>query len=112
MQMETDSSVYYAVTLVSSDAVWLLSHLPVKKRGSRVRGMDCAVSALVTQIVCTLQRNESNAATIKRINFRREKQQKEGKGYVSSIAKIPEYSSLRQWVKRSNDELRSLLTSL
>lgn len=53
----TDSSVYYAVTLVSSDAVWLLSHLTVKK-GSWVRGMDCAVSALVTQIVQTLQRNE------------------------------------------------------
>lgn len=31
MQMNSDSSVYYAVTLVSSDAVWLLSHLPVKK---------------------------------------------------------------------------------
>lgn len=52
-----DSSVYYAVTLVSSDAVWLLSHLTVKK-GSWVRGMDCAVSALVTQIVRTLQRNK------------------------------------------------------
>lgn len=31
--MSTDSSVYYAVTLVSSEAVWLLSHLAVKKRG-------------------------------------------------------------------------------
>lgn len=52
-----DSSVYYAFTLVSSDAVWLLSHLTVKK-GSWVRGMDCVVSALVTQIVRTLQRNK------------------------------------------------------
>lgn len=52
-----DSSVYYAVTLVSSDAVWLLSHLTSKK-GSWVRGMDCAPSALVTQIVQTLQRNK------------------------------------------------------
>lgn len=60
-----DSSVYYAVTLVSSDAVWLLSHLTVKK-GSWVRGMDCAVSALVTQIVRTLQRNKciSNCSCI------------------------------------------------
>lgn len=58
-----DSSVYYAVTLVSSDAVWLLSHLTVKK-GSWVRGMDCALSALVTQIVHTLQRKKKAFSSV------------------------------------------------
>lgn len=80
-----DSSVYYAVTLVSSDAVWLLSHLTVKK-GSWVRGMDCAVSALVTQIVQTLQRNKCNCGCtggMWKIHFLWDTRQK-GRGYGSS----------------------------
>lgn len=85
-----DSSVYYAVTLVSSDAVWLLSHLTVKK-GSWVRGMDCAVSALVTQIVRTLQRNKCifNCSCMEgmwKIHFLWERRQK-GRGYGSSVDK-------------------------
>lgn len=84
-----DSSVYYAVTLVSSDAVWLLSHLTVKK-GSWVRGMDCAVSALVTQIVQTLQRNKCifNCGCMEgmwKIHFLRDRWQK-GRGYGSSAS--------------------------
>lgn len=92
MQMNTsDSSVYYAVTLVSSDAVWLLSHLTVKK-GSWVRGMDCAVSALVTQIVRTLQRNKCifNCSCIEGMwNPFPLRETAKGRGYGSSVSKIP-----------------------
>lgn len=54
--LHSDSSDYYAVTLVSSDAVFLLSHHRAGgKKGSWVRGTDGTLSALVTRIVYTLK---------------------------------------------------------
>lgn len=105
-----DSSVYYAVTLVSSDAVWLLSHLTVKK-GSWVRGMDCAVSALVTQIVRTLQRNKCifNCGCMEgmwKIHFLWDRRQK-GRGYGSSAAQSLDAVFFAFMGQGSNDEFVS-----
>lgn len=104
-----DSSVYYAVTLVSSDAVWLLSHLTVKK-GSWVRGMDCAVSALVTQIVRTLQRNKcifNCSCTEGMLNpFPLGETMKRHRIWLICV-QIPWYWVLRWQVAGSNDEVVS-----
>lgn len=102
-----DSSVYYAVTLVSSDAVWLLSHLTVKK-GSWVRGMDCAVSALVTQIVRTLQRNKCifNCSCMEGMyNPFPLGETTKGRGYGSSVSKSPDAMFC---VNRSKGQMMSL----
>lgn len=105
-----DSSVYYAVTLVSSDAVWLLSHLTVKK-GSWVRGMDCAVSALVTQIVRTLQRNKCifNCSCIEGMwNPFPLRETAKRRGYGSSVSKSLDTMLC---VNRSKGQMMSLCVS-